>query len=107
MKEIEIKKTTLTPSDLKGRIPKDPTDIEVDYTGIIEHALDTPPQGGFTPKDIRERNRIQVVLDKCKDGKIELEDADFSNLKEIIKNSRWGTRDKELQIFLEIFEKDK
>lgn len=105
MKEIEIKKTTLTPSDLKGRIPRDKTEDPVDYIGIIEHALDMPPQGGFTPKDIRDRNRIQLALDKPKENKIKLEDADFDSLKGIIKTSRWGTRDMELQTFLSIFEK--
>ena len=58
MKEIQIKKTALTPSDLKGAFRKDPTEESVDYIGIIEHALDTPPQGGFAPKDIRDRNQV-------------------------------------------------
>lgn len=109
MKEIEIKKTKLTDADLKGYIlrPGAPIEDQKGYKEIIEHALDMPPQGGFTPKDIRDRNRVQKSLDEIKDNKLKLEDADFNNLSEIIKTSRWGSRKKELQIFLEIFEKNK
>lgn len=109
MKEIEIKKTKLTDGDLKGYIlrPDVPVEDTKDYKQIIEHALDIPPQGGFTPKDIRDRNRIQKSLDDIKDNKLKLEDSDYKNLSEIIKTSRWGSRKKELQDFLDVFEKDK
>ena len=100
MKQIKIEKTTIPENKLKfqGDVNK-----EMDYRDLIGVALDVPPQGGFTPKDIRERNRIQEALDKSTNV-IVLEDADFDALDKIIKDSRWSIRDKELNIFLQKFE---
>ena len=103
MKTIEIKQTKLTSADIKGYRDHSSTEKPLDYKDIIEHTLDLPPQGGFTPSDIRDRNRIQTALDKVKEGKVKLEDADYKNLVAIINKSRWGTRDKELVTFLDLF----
>jgi len=73
------------------------------YRDLIEISLDIVPQGGFTPKDIRERNRIQDALDSLLDKGIGLEDSDFDVLEKIIESSRWPIRDKELAEFLRKF----
>ena len=100
MRQIEIEKTKIIENQIKFQGDKDK---ELDYKDLIEAALDVVPQGGFTPKDIRNRNRIQDVLDKSTNV-IEIEDADYDNLKKIIKDSRWTLRDSELNIFLQNFE---
>ena len=100
MRQIEIEKTKIIENQIKFQGDKDK---ELDYKDLIEVALDVVPQGGFTPKDIRNRNRIQDVLDKSTNV-IEIEDADYDNLKKIIKDSRWILRDSELNIFLQNFE---
>jgi hypothetical protein len=88
-----------------------------DTCDLIEVTLDGIPQGGFTPKDIRDRNRIQTVVDNYRKPKekakadkapkpiLEFEDADYENLKHIVNNSRWASRDKALQDFLDVFQK--
>ena len=100
MKTIKIEKTKITEVKIKfqGSETK-----ELDYLDLIAHALDIVPQGGFTPKDIRDRNRIQEALDKA-DTKIELEDADYDALEKIMKDSRWTIRDAELHALLTNFE---
>lgn len=108
MKEIIIKKTGLSIANLKGIMNSPIEAKKIDYLGIMEIALDLPPQGGFTPKDIKDRNRIQEAINKtkeskAKDIKLKLEDSDYENLVNIIKTSRWGTRDKELAAFLDNF----
>ena len=108
MKKIEIKQTKITENLLKFQGDKDK---ELDYKDLIEVALDVVPQGGYTPKDIRERNRIQEALDKSTNV-IEIEDADYDSLEKIVKDSRWSVRSPELNKFLQnfqdgIYKKDK
>jgi hypothetical protein len=101
MKKIKIEKTKITENKVKfqGDASK-----ELDYKDLIEMALDVVPQGGFTPKDIRDRNRIQDTLDKATSHTISLEDNDFDNLDKIMRESRWTIRDSELNNFLQNFE---
>jgi hypothetical protein len=113
MKTVEVKITTL---DLRAMTGK-PTDVDkfADTCDILEVCLDNIPQGGYTPKDIRERNRLQVVIDEFRtkrkedtsDKKVKpllkFEDADYDALKIIVNNSRWGIRSKDLQGFLDTF----
>jgi len=103
MKEIKVETTGIKESQIKFR--GDESKI-LNYIDLIEIALDIIPQGGFTPKDIRDRNRIQDALDKAKsvEDSILLEDADFEALEKVIKDSRWTLRDRDLNIFLKKFE---
>ena len=102
MKKIKIEKTDINQNMVKR---EGKADDKATYVDLLEYTLDTIPSGGFAPKDIRERNRIQDAIDKAKEGTISFEDADFENLKKIVSNSRWNMRNKELSVFLEIFEK--
>ena len=101
MKKIKIEKTKIT----KDQLLRDGDKKEVDYKALMELTLDIVPREGFTPKDIRDRNRIQNAIDKAKDCTVSLEDADFENFVTILEGSRWPIRDKELAAFLEKFEK--
>jgi len=101
MRKIKIEKTKITEDKVKFQGDKNK---ELDYKDLMGMALDVVPQGGFTPKDIRERNRIQDALDKATITTIELEDADYDNLERVVKDSRWSLRDKELNQFLQNFE---
>ena len=101
MKPIDNVVTSIKESQVKYQ--GDPKKI-VDYKDLISLALDIIPQGGFTPKDIRDRNRIQSVLDKSTKTKpLSFEDSDHENLKQIITKSRWSSRHKDLDKFLSIF----
>lgn len=100
MKSIKNKKTEILEVQLRYTTDKEKT---VDYKELIEYCLDVIPQGGFTPKDIRDRNRIQNALGKSSTD-IELEDADFANLVPIVSASRWTMRHKDLSEFLNHFE---
>ena len=101
MKRIKIEKTKITENQLKF---KGDEIKELNYKDLIEMALDIIPQGGFSPKDIRDRNRIQDALDKATTTVIVLEDADFDALEKIMKESRWTVRHKDLNKFLQNFE---
>ena len=96
MKQIKIEKTKITEEKIKFRGDESK---ELDYKDLIGFALDVVPQGGFTPKDIRDRNRIQDALDKATNI-ITLEDSDYDALEKIIRDSRWTLRDSELNAFL-------
>ena len=102
MKKIKIEKTGIT----KNKLLRDGNEAKVDYKDLMELTLDIVPREGFTPKDIRDRNRIQNAIDKAKDDTISLEDSDFENFTKILDDSRWPIRDKELATFLEKFKKD-
>jgi hypothetical protein len=60
------------------------------YNDLIRYVVNQLPQGGFTPEEMRSRMRILDALnDDSKE--IELEDADASLLKTLIKSSKWMT----------------
>jgi len=110
MKNINVKTTKLELSKLNGK----PTegDVFADTLDLIETTLDIIPQGGFTPKDIRDRNRIQSSIDELREQRkkdevveatLKLEDHDYEVLKTIVGSSRWASRDKVLQEFLDSF----
>ena len=116
MKKIPNLTTTMNESQTRhGGNPE----VKLTYTDLMEICLDIVPQGGFTPKDIRERNRIQESIDEykkkikdthlkkteSKEIQIEFEDADYKAFVQIIKLSRWMVRNKDLQAFLSFFDK--
>lgn len=100
MKEIKIEKTSIREHQLKFK--GDP-EKEVDFKDLMGLVLDIPPQGGFTPKDIRDRNRIQEALDKSENGMVQLEDADYDNFVKIVEQSRWPVRSNDILKFLDLF----
>lgn len=71
---------------------------------LIKISLNNPPREGFELKEMRARLRIDIAIDKIKENKLELEDADFEVLKRCVQNMRWVSRDKKLIEFLEVFE---
>lgn len=101
MKTIKIEETSITQDKIKFQGDKDK---KLNYKDLIDMALDIVPQGGFTPKDIKERNRIQDALDSSTNTSITLEDSDFEALERIITDSRWTIRNSDLNIFLKKFE---
>jgi hypothetical protein len=110
MKTIKIKIYNTKVSKLRGTRGED--DRDMDTRDLIEVVLDQVPQGGFAPKDIRDRNRIQRVIDESRESDkkenqdtLNFEDEDFKNLSTMVGTSRWGSRDKDLVDFLEIFDK--
>jgi hypothetical protein len=114
MKTITVITTTTDLIKVTGRLAD--TGKLADTCDLIEATLDSIPQGGFTPKDIRDRNRIQIAVDKYRKAReaakgdesfktvIELEDADYDNMKYLANNSRWASREKSLQDFLDFFQ---
>lgn len=73
---------------------------KVDYARLIEFALDVQPQGGFLPSDLRTRSKIMDVIE-ASDGAFKFEDQQAKDLKTIMENSRWPTRDKEITEMLD------
>lgn len=102
MKEIKLKDTKILMSKIKMTAAD--KDHRCSYLELIDASLDVVPQGGFTPNDIREINKLQDALDKCTTKTLKLEDAEFETLKKYVRKSRWMIRDKELNQFLAIFE---
>ena len=70
---------------------------------LMNLAFNNPPREGFDLKEMKARLRVEEAFSKKKDGKIQLEDADFEVLKNCVNGMRWVSRDKRLIEFLEIF----
>lgn len=69
----------------------DPTPPKVKtYAELIRGCLDDQGRG-LTFKDLKERFRIEKVLD-ASNGKLVLEDADADVLKKLMNSMRWGIR---------------
>jgi hypothetical protein len=108
MKQIILKSAVETVKDSKGIEHS----MNVCTQDLITVALETPPKDGFTLKDFRKRDRIETAMQKVKifDGGddsydcIDLEDSDYSYLKEIVNYVKWTRRSAFLMAFLEQFE---
>lgn len=103
MKSIELKTGTQMVRDQETGLKEEKPFTTREIIGII---LDTPPKNGFTLKDYRQRDRIQKVLDEKPNATVlELEDADFNNLKEISNETKWAGRNALIFDYLEALEK--
>lgn len=109
MKTINIKIYNTKLSKLRAVAPGT-EDRNMDTRDLIEVVLDQIPNGGFTPKDIRDRNRIQKVIDNSRGDELAetlvFEDEDFKNLSALANTSRWGSRNADLLDFLTPFLKE-
>jgi hypothetical protein len=98
MKSIELK---VAKENISGR------DTFLTTYDLLKSAINNPTQGGFNVDEMIKRLRLLNEVDKHKDlfeiteGKfddamlerkatLELEDADFSKLKELFKEMKWG-----------------
>ena len=80
-------------------------DRKMTFADIIRQCLDHAPANGFSFADIRERSRIEKVLDDMgDDGDIMLEDADATNLKKIVDLMKWGIRHDDIIAFADAIE---
>jgi hypothetical protein len=89
MKSLQNKQTTIEMPPENGLTPK------ADYGDLINILIKSPKQGGFDYIDMENR----IAIDKAvKSGKektgeeikmIELEDAPFKYLHELVKNAKW------------------
>jgi hypothetical protein len=67
------------------------------FSDLIRIALNSPPPGGFTPTVMRQRARIDDILDKSKPGDVlKLEDADVETVKSALQGCQWLIRSKDL-----------
>jgi len=70
----------------------------MDYAKLIKICVNVPPKEGFSVEEMKKRIRILDVLDK---DPIEIEDADFSILKQCVTQFRWGVLNKEIIAFVD------
>lgn len=92
MKTFELKDTTIKN-----------TDGFLHYRDLIKMCLDNPPQGGFAMKDMKDRYRIEKLLEGG-GVTLELEDADAVNLKALVTSMRWGARHVDILTFCDAIE---
>lgn len=91
MKTFINKKTDIAMS------PEDAT--KLGYANLAIIGLNTPPQGGWTPTEMRERIKTIAKLDdKDLDAKIKLEDAEFE-LVVACSNIKWQFMHKDVVAF--------
>jgi len=93
MKTIENKKFDIVYG--KGQ---DGSVINFDTKRFMILCLDNVWQGGINYKENRERTKIVEKIEKAKD-KIELEDAEFTKLKECCESMKWATRNDNIDEF--------
>lgn len=88
MKVLQNKETTLKNPAMPGEEPTMAT-----YGDLLRVAINTIPQDGILPSDMRKRMRLLKAIETAEsgDGLIRLEDNDAENLQLIVKRSKWGT----------------
>ena len=71
---------------------------------LLKICLSVPPQGGFDYKTMRDRSKVEDILDAVESGDtIALEDADYAVAVQCVTAMRWGIRHKDLVKFAELF----
>jgi hypothetical protein len=69
---------------------------------LIKMIIDKIPAGGFTLKDIQDRNKIEQAIKDTKEGfPILLEDSEFDALHNLAKGMQWPVRDMFIADFVE------
>ena len=85
----------------------------VDTCSLLEYCMDIVPQGGYTPAMLRKYLRVQKTIEKAREEDkknpdkvvfIHFEDEDVGTVKDIVRNSRWGSRSPEVLRFVELVE---
>lgn len=90
MKTLDIKKIDISFEE---------TGSKGTYKELINMVLNSPPgQNGFSFDDLKNRQRIEDALEKS-NGKLELEDSDYENLKQYTNSTRWPFRHKDILKF--------
>lgn len=75
--------------------PKNGTPANAEYTDLISLVIKQPKQGGFDYNDIENRIAISKAIATAKektgeaDRLIELEDAHFKYLTDLVKTAKW------------------
>lgn len=68
---------------------------------LIQVILNKPPMGGFTLKDIQDRDKIEKAVQSEKAGLILLEDHEFEVLHKLAKEMQWPFRNIFIADFVE------
>lgn len=98
MKTFENKETEITQGNEDG------SKTNLGYANLAMVGLNTPPQGGWTPTEMRERINVLAKLDAPLGTKIKLEDAEF-NLVVACSNVKWQFMHKDVVAFIDYLEK--
>lgn len=96
MKELNLK---VTKENISGQ------DVYFTTYGLLRTVIDNTPQGGFTVEEMINRLRLSNAVNEFKDkfdvkefsdehlklkAVLKLEDADYTKLKELFKEMKWG-----------------
>lgn len=100
MKTIELKKEKENVV-VQGR----EVEIELSTADLLKTALNSPVQGGYSINDISIRVRLLDLVSKSEkaNSSLELEDADFNSLSEIVQGARWAVVSRFIKDFVEQF----
>jgi hypothetical protein len=78
--------------------------LPVTTATLLKICLSVPPQGGFDYKTMRNRSKVEDLIDAVEPGgTITLEDADHAVAVQCVTAMRWGIRHKDLIKFGELF----
>lgn len=86
-------------------------DLEITTAELIRTAVNSPVSGGFTSADMINRIRILDFLSMAEKKEVpqgelrtlELEDADYANLTQYVKNTKWSIISRTIVEFAEQF----
>jgi len=99
MKQLELKSTTITVQNAEGELIKN-----ANYLDLITHCLNVPPPNGYSPDEMRQRMRIEDVVQKAANEKaklLKLEDADAKKLKQVCNSVTWQLMSHDLIGFID------
>lgn len=95
----------------KTKIKKSGDDL-LEYEDLIRSCLNDVPTNpatgmptGYTRQDMKNRDRIEKVIDAAENGEFHFEDADAENLTRLVTGMRWMLRHEDVLQFVDDVEK--
>jgi len=95
MKKFENKITSM-PFDGKGKM--------VEYAWLALQCVQSPKEGGFDVAEMDKRLRLVKSFTDVESSPIELEDADFDKLKELVTTNKWAVIHQDIVDFVKYVE---
>lgn len=105
MKTIELKKG-------EALVPGTETTLKLTTLSLIGECLDHAPPKGFTREDLKKRAIVDKAIEKQTEGiedleslkELQLEDAVYETVQQVVREMTWGVRSKFIAEFVESFE---
>lgn len=103
MKTLELKKVEETVVVNNQQVK-----TEIQTSDLLKIAINSPVQGGYTVTEMAQRLKMLDIVDKAEKSNaivVDFEDADFTVLAKLVKDTKWNVISRTIVDFVSEFDK--